>query len=113
MLSETVGAGLGRLRRLVRLYLLCWSKGHKPAPALRLLLFDVSKDRVQIVIETGSVRIAHPPNFIDNRVIHGFASKSSSGVQMIGALNPLLAQTDSISGRIVALAMCRQFHVNR
>ena len=30
------------------------------------MLFNVSKDRVQIVIKTGRVGVAHPPNFIDN-----------------------------------------------
>src|SRR5436309_1531219 len=56
---------------------------------------------------------ANAPHFIDNRVRHGFASKSSSGVQMIGALTPLAAQTASITGRIVAFARWRQFHVNK
>jgi hypothetical protein len=102
----------GRLYCLVRLNPgRC--KRNERAPALLLLLFDIPKDRVQIVMKTGSMSIAHPTNFIDNRVGHGFASKSSSGVQMIGALSPLRAQTDSISGRIVALAKCRQFHVKR
>jgi hypothetical protein len=60
-----------------------------------------------------TLQLTRAPNFIDNRVVHGFGSKSSSGVQMIGALYPLPAQMDSIKGRMVALAMCRQFHVNR
>jgi len=59
------------------------------------------------------VRVTHAPNFIDNGVVLGLGSNSSSGVQMIGALYPLPAQTDSIKGRMVALAMCRQIHVNR
>src|SRR5438128_894140 len=80
--------------RLVRLYL-ARRKGNERAPALLLLLFEVSKDCVQIVIEAGGMRIAYAPNFIDNGVVHGFASKSSSGVQMIGALRPLPAQIDS------------------
>ncbi len=89
------------------------TKRNQLAPAFLLLLFDISKDGVQIVFEAGRVRVAHSPYFVDNRIVHGFVSKSSSGVQMIGALIPLRTQTASISGRIVALAKCRQFHVNR
>jgi len=32
---------------------------------------------------------------------------------MIGALYPILEQTDSITGRMIALAMCLQFQVSR
>jgi hypothetical protein len=79
--------------------------------ALYFLLLDIFKDGVQIVIEARSVGIANSSNFLDNRVIHGFDSISSSGVQMIGAFNPLAAQTDSIIGRSAAFARWRQFQV--
>ena len=87
-----------------------WSWVHL---ALFFLLLDVLEDSVQIVIESGSVGVANPANFLDKRIVHGLDSRSSSGVQIIGALNPLATQTASIKGRIVALAKCRQFHVNR
>jgi hypothetical protein len=38
---------------------------------------------------------------------------SSSGVQMIGGVTPSERQIASIVPRIVAFAMCLQFHVNR
>ncbi|MGQ0734150.1 MAG: hypothetical protein ACT4QD_10880 [Acidobacteriota bacterium] len=38
---------------------------------------------------------------------------SSSGVQMIGGVRPAERQITSIVPRIVALAMCLQFHVNK
>jgi hypothetical protein len=64
-------------------------------------------------MKTGCMCVAHSPHFLDNGIIHGSVSKSSSGVQRIGALNPLLAQIDSIRERMAALAKCRQFHVKR
>ena len=45
---------------------------------------------------------ADSTNFINNWIVHGLASNSSSGVQMIGALNPLPLHTVSITGRITA-----------
>src|SRR5262245_61094590 len=74
--------GTSRRRLLVRLCL-GRSEGHELAPALLLLLLNVSIDRVQIVIESGGVSVTHSPHFVDNGVVHGFVSKSSSGVQMI------------------------------
>jgi len=59
------------------------------------------------------VGIANAPNLIHNGIVHGFGSKSSSGVQMIGAFTPFPAQTLSITGRMAAFARWRQFHVNR
>jgi hypothetical protein len=77
------------------------------------LFFDVSEDRIKVVVEHRRVGVANAPNLVHNGIVHGFASKSSSGVQMIGALRPFPAQTFSITGRIVAFAKWRQFHVNR
>ncbi len=50
------------------------------------------------------MRITYPANFINNRVIHGLGSDSSSGVQMIGALYRMSRHTDSMIFRIAALA---------
>jgi len=69
--------------------------------------------RIEVIIEHRRVGVANAPNLIHDGIVHGFASKSSSGVQMIGALTPFPAQTFSITGRIVAFARWRQFHVNR
>jgi hypothetical protein len=76
-------------------------------------LLDVQKNGVQIVIEFGRVRITNLPNLVYNRIVHGNGSKSSSGVQIMGALSPWLMQTASMIGRIVAFARCLQFHVNK
>ena len=66
-------------------------RGENP-PTCPLLLFDVSEDCIQIVIEASRVRIAHPANLFDNwvtdRIIHGRGSKSCLGVQMMGVLKP-------------------------
>src|SRR2546430_310070 len=65
-----------------------------PAAALFLFL-QIAVDGTQIVVETGGVRIACSADFLNNRVgpRHGFTSVISSGVQIIGASNPILAQT--------------------
>jgi hypothetical protein len=81
--------------------------------ALLLSLFDVLENGVQIVVKTGGVSLSYPANLVNNCIVHGLESSSSSGVQMIGALNPLALQTASITGRIAALAKWRQFHVNK
>lgn len=104
--------GPGRLQRLVRHGLTSHAL-NKLEPALLFSLLDVLENGVQIVVEADSVSVSYPTNLIDNWIIHDLDSSSSSGVQMIGALNPLALQTVSITGRITALAKCRQFHVNR
>lgn len=71
------------------------------------------KDGFQVMVEASGQLVFDSTNFIDDRIVHGFAPKNSSGVQIIGALNPFAAHTDSMSGRMVAFARCRQFHVNR
>src|SRR5205807_931101 len=53
-------------------------KRNELASALLLPLFDVLKDRIQIVPEQGCVLVAHSPNFIDNGIVHGFVSKSAA-----------------------------------
>ena len=80
--------------------------------AILLPFLDVLEDGVPVVVEASGVSVSYSANFIDNWVVHGLAPNSSSGVQMIGALNPFVLQTSSITGRIAALAKWRQFHVN-
>ncbi len=55
--------------------------------------------------------VANLSHFFDDGIGHELVSSNSSGVQMIGAFHPLPAHADSINGRMVALARCRQFHV--
>src|SRR5205807_4961218 len=76
--------------------------------ALLFTLLDVLENGVQIVVEPGSMGVTYSANLVDNRIVHGLDPSNSSGVQMIGALNPLALQTVSITGRITALAKWRQ-----
>jgi hypothetical protein len=89
------------------------SKRNELETAAFLLLLDVSVNRPQIIIESRGMLRTNAANFVYDRIIHGITFLSSSGVQMIGTLYPLLAHTASITGRIIALAMCRQFQVKR
>jgi len=86
---------------------------NKDEAAGLLALLNVPEDGIQIVIETSGVLVTDSTNFIDNRIVHGFASNSSSGVQMMGAIYPLTLQTCSMTGLIAAFARCRQFHVSK
>jgi len=86
---------------------------HKHKAAFRLTFLDVLENRIQVVIETGGMGVAGSTNLINDWIGHGVASNNSSGVHMIGALNPFPLQTFSITGLIGALAKCRQFHVSR
>ena len=98
------GSGSVRLLHLLFRLARCRTKGHKRAATLLLSLLDVPKDRVQVVMEPRRVPVPYASDPIDDRVVHGYVSRSSSGVQIIGAIRPWPAQTASISGRIVAFA---------
>jgi len=77
---------------------------HKHKAAFRLTFLDVLKNRIQVVIETGGMGVAGSTNLINDGIGHGVASNRSSGVHMIGALNPFPLQTFPITGLIGALA---------
>jgi hypothetical protein len=64
-------------------------------------LADVLADSVQLVNDVVAPFHAELPD------------GSSSGVQMIGGVKPAERQIASIVPRMVAFAMCLQFHVNR
>lgn len=104
--------GPGRLQCRVRRRLTSNALDEDKA-ALPLPLPNVLEDGVQVIVEASGVSVSYSANFIDNWVVHGSAPNSSSGVQMIGALNPFVLQTSSITGRTAALAKWRQFHVTR
>jgi hypothetical protein len=60
--------------------------------------------------------LADPVQFVNDGVatLHvELPDGSSSGVQMIGGVRPAERQIASIVPRMVAFAMCLQFHVNR
>jgi hypothetical protein len=56
---------------------------NKMKATLFFALLDIHKNGVQIVIESGCVRIPNLPNLVNNRIVHGNGSKSSSGVQIM------------------------------
>ena len=64
-------------------------------------LAEVLPDSVQLVNDGVFAFHREPP------------AGNSSGVQMIGGVKPADRQIDSIVPRIVAFAMCLQFHVKR
>ena len=81
-----------------------WRGGRRPAK-LRLLcnaidenkttlffaLLDIQKNRAQVIVEPCCVRVTHSANFVDDGIVHGIESRSSSGVQMMGAFKPRAA----------------------
>jgi hypothetical protein len=81
----------GRLWRFARRRLTRNSL-NKDEAAFLFAFLDVLEDGRQIVIEASGMGVADSTNFIDNWIIHGLISNNSSGVQMIGALLPPLAQ---------------------
>ncbi|MFO0863226.1 MAG: hypothetical protein U0744_00950 [Gemmataceae bacterium] len=95
--------GLSRLQRFARNRL----PGHaidKHQAAFLFSVLDIPVNRVQIVIEAGSMSVSYPTDFINDRIVHSADSKRSSGVQIIGGLKPFALQTVSITGRITTLA---------
>ena len=57
--------------------------------------------------EASGQLVLDSPNLADDRIVHDFAHKSSSGVQMMGTVKPLAAHTLLITGRMAALAKWR------
>jgi hypothetical protein len=90
-----------------------------PDDTLRVLVFvlaDRRCDSVNIEVVGLADVLADPVQLLNDGVapLHvELPEGSSSGVQMIGGVRPAERQIASIVLRIVALAMCLQFHVNR
>ena len=83
---------------------------------LAFVLTDRRCDSVNIEVVPLADVLADPVQFLNDGVasLHvELPDGSSSGVQMIGGIRPTERQIASIVPRIVALAMCLQFHVNR
>ena len=84
------------------------------AAAFCLFAANIVTNRIDIVVEVRCVFLPISPYLFDNGITkHGYVSMSSWGVQIVGGSYPLLRQTASIRGRIAAVAMCLQFHVNK
>ncbi len=83
---------------------------------LVFVLTDRRCDSVNIEVVRLADVLADPVQLLNDGVapLHvELPGGSSSGVQMIGGIRPAERQIVSIVPRIVALAMCLQFHVNR
>ena len=69
----------------------------------------------KVGIEPGKQFLARRARFLDDRIFpHGrYLSMSSCGVQMTGGSYPDARHCLSIARRIVAFAMCVQFHESK
>jgi hypothetical protein len=92
-----------------------WRARHDAAAVLTLFLAEVLAQRPKIVIKPREEFLAGCARFLDDRVFpHGrHLSMSSCGVQMTGGSYPDALHCLSIARRIVALAMCVQFHESK
>jgi len=93
-----------------------WRCRKKHASAFPFVLADGGSDSISVEAVRATDVFPELVEFLDDRIpaLHdGLLAGSSSGVQMIGGLKPAERQTASIVLRIVALARCLQFHVNR
>lgn len=97
---------------------------HQGITRCSILLPQVSHNASDVEPEGSGVSPSDGPDVLDDfvgkisaraviRFDHGQSSNSSSGVQITGVSKPDAAQTSAMRFRIVALAMCRQFHVRR
>jgi hypothetical protein len=80
------------------------------------VLADSGGDSINVEVVGATDLFSERVEFLDDRVpaLHeGLLAGNSSGVQMIGGRKPAERQTVSIVVRIVALARCLQFQVNR
>jgi hypothetical protein len=93
-----------------------WGCSKEHAAPFPFVLADGGGDSISVEVVRTTDSFSELVEFLDDRIpaLHeGLLAGSSSGVQMIGGLKPAERQTVSIVLRIVALARCLQFHVNR
>lgn len=87
--------------------------------ALRVLVFvltDCCPDSARIEVVRFANGLANSVQLLNDGIAPLHVEPpdgSSSGVQMMGGVRPAERQIASIVPRIVAFAMCLQFHVNR
>jgi hypothetical protein len=81
-------------------------RDHTPACAARFLSAPakVGEDGFEIALKGIDIGLTSFAGFFDDGIFHGSLTKSSSGVQMIGAPKPDLRHTSSILARRAALA---------
>jgi hypothetical protein len=77
---------------------------------------DRCRDSVDIEVVRRADVLSDPMQLVNDQVApfhRELPAGSSSGVQIIGGIRPAERQIPSIVPRIVAFAMCVQFHVSR
>jgi len=80
-----------------------------------LPLANVLANCMQVIAEFLGLLVPDSMNFFHDWITPHvlYSSTSSGGVQITGGSYPATLQINSIFGRIIALAMCVQFHVSR
>ena len=110
MLGSAWATTIGLTRRAL------WRRPKEHAAPFPFVLADGGGDSIRVEVVSATDLFSELVEFLDDRIpaLHeGLLAGSSSGVQMIGGFKPAERQTVSIVLRIVALARCLQFHVNR
>ena len=92
-----------------------WRSCHDTAAVLTLFLAEVFTQRREVVIKPREELLARRARFLHDRIFpHGrYLSISSCGVQITGGSYPDALHCLSMARRIVAFAMCRQFHESK
>lgn len=92
-----------------------WLSRHDTVAVLTLFLAEVLAQRCKVVIKPREELLARRTRFCDERIFpHGrYLSISSCGVQITGGSYPDALHCLSIARRIVAFAMCVQFHESK
>jgi len=92
-----------------------WLSRHDTAAVFTLFLAEVLAQRRKVVIKPREQLLARRARFLHDRIFpHGrYLSISSCGVQMTGGSYPDALHCLSMARRIVAFAMCLQFHESK
>ena len=83
-------------------------------PTILFLLFQISANGLQIIVEFGCMRCANLSDLFHNRVFfHDYSPVSSSGEQITGHSYPFSSITFPILFFVIALLIWWKFHVKR
>jgi hypothetical protein len=110
MLGSPWTTSIGRTRRAP------WRDRKEHVAPFPFVLADGRGDAISVEVVRATDSLSEFVEFLHDTIsaLHeGLLAGASSGVQMIGGLEPAERQTISIVLRIVALARCLQFHVSR
>ena len=93
-----------------------WRSANDTVRALVFVLTDCCRDSPDVEVVRLAKVLSNSVQLVKNGVLafhRELPAGSSSGVQIIGGVRPAERQMASIVPRIVAFAMCLQFHVNK